>query len=78
MQHEASEKPILVRWNKRTGAYELMDNSFIPDDAPIIGSCDPKTIILMNWAEDARATDRMKVFEDWLMEQDWFKKNSDE
>lgn len=54
-----------------------MDLMKIDDDAPIIGSRDPKTIILMNWAEEARATERVKVLEDWLMEQDWFT-NSDE
>lgn len=56
---------------------ELVDNLFIPDGATIIGSCDPKTIILMNWAEEARATERIKALEDWLMEQDLFK-SSDE
>ena len=72
-----SENPILVQWNKRTGTYEVMDNSFVPDDAPIIGSRDPKTIILMQWAEEARATERMKGFEDWLMEQDLFKNSGE-
>lgn len=71
------EKPVFVRWNKRTGTYELVDNLFIPDGATIIGSCDPKTIILMNWAEETRATERIKALEDWLMEQDLFK-SSDE
>ena len=40
-----SEKPIFFRWNKRTGTYEVMDNSL----------------------------ERAKIFEDWLMEQDWYK-----
>ena len=47
-----SEKPILVRWNKRTGTYEVMDNSFISDDALILDWCDSKTVIFLNHPEE--------------------------
>lgn len=47
-----SEKPILVRWNKRTGTYEVMDNSFISDDALILDWCDSKTVIFLSHPEE--------------------------
>ena len=69
------EKPILVRWNKTTGTYEVMDNSFISDDAPIIGQYNSKTVIFLDHQEEEENcfTSALK----WLTEQDWFK-NSDE
>ena len=47
-----SEKPILVRWNKRTGTYEVMDNSFISGDTLMLDWCNSKTVIFLSHPEE--------------------------
>lgn len=47
-----SEKPIFVRWNKKTGTYEVIDNSFISDDILMLDWCDSKTVIFLSCPEE--------------------------